>query len=429
MVYVIAKDGTPLMPTERHGKVKWLLRKKKAKVESACPFTIRLLYEPETRHVQPVTLGVDTGYSTAVYSASTEQKRLFEAEEEMRTDIPQLMTERSEKRGARRSRKTRHRKPRFDNRRRKAGWLPPSLEEKLTAHQNTVRIISSFLPVSRIVIETAAFDIQKIRNPDIDGEEYQQGEQMGFWNAREYVLYRDGHECRLCGGKRKDPVLEVHHKIRRIDGGSDRPENLITLCSTCHSLLHSGEIRTDFRKPKGYKTEALMSAMRWELLRRLRAEFGEARVSMTFGYITKDTRIRHGLEKSHRVDARCIAGHPDAASSGEWYAIRKLRCHNRKIHKDTIPRGGIRRRNQTEKIIGGFGLWDIVLYEGILCYIHGRRSSGYFDIRKLDGTKVHPAAHCRNLTLVERTNSRLIERRKPVPLPPAEAGVSPAIIL
>ncbi len=57
MVYVIAKDGTPLMPTERHGKVKWLLRKKKAKVESACPFTIRLLYEPETDGKgQPVTL-------------------------------------------------------------------------------------------------------------------------------------------------------------------------------------------------------------------------------------------------------------------------------------------------------------------------------------------------------------------------------------
>ena len=285
MVYVIAKDGTPLMPTERHGKVKWLLRKKKAKVERRSPFTIRLLYESEKRHVQPVTLGVDTGYQTAGYSASTEKRVLFEAEEEMRTDIPQLMTERSGKRGARRSRKTRHRKPRFDNRKRKESWLPPSVEEKLTSHRNTVRLISSFLPISRIVIETAAFDIQKIRTPDIEGEQYQQGEQKNFWNTREYVLYRDGHECRLCGGKRKDPVLEVHHKIRRIDGGSNRPENLITLCSTCHDLLHKGEIKPNFRKPKGYKAEALMSVMR--------CVRGDSLLSMMYGVVFSPRRILH----------------------------------------------------------------------------------------------------------------------------------------
>ena len=336
MVYVISQNGKPLMPTEHHGKVRWLLKKKRAKVVRRTPFTIQLLYGTGCERTQPVTLGVDTGYQSAGYSASTEKRVLFEAEEEMRTDIPQLLTERREKRRARRNRKTRYREPRFDNRRRKNGWLPPSAEEKLAAHQNMVRFISSFLPVSEIIIETAAFDIQKIKNPDIEGEEYQQGEQMGFWNAREYVLYRDGHTCRLCGGKRKDPVLEVHNKIRRIDGGSDRPENLITLCSTCHDLLHKGGIKADYRKPEGYKAETLMSVMRWELLRRLRAEYGENRISMTFGYITKNTRIQHELEKSHRVDARCIAGHHAAASSGEWYAMRKLRCHNRTIHKDTI---------------------------------------------------------------------------------------------
>ena len=376
---------------------------KKARVVRRTPFTIQLLYGTGSERVQPVTLGVDTGYGTAGYSASTEDKVLFEAEEKMRTDIPQLMTERREKRRARRNRKTRYRAHRFDNRARRKGWLAPSVEEKLLAHQNTIHFISSFLPVSEIVIETAAFDIQKIRNPDIKGEQYQQGEQTGFWNAREYVLYRDGHECRLCGGKRKNPVLEVHHKIRRIDGGSDRPDNLITLCSTCHYLLHNGEIKADFRKPKGYKAEALMSVMRWELLRRLRAEYGEEAVSITFGYITKNTRIRHKLEKSHRIDARCIAGHPDALSDGGWYAIQKLRNHNRKLHKDTILKGGIRKKNQTESLIGGFGLFDIVRYGEITCYIHGRRSSGYFDIRKLDGTKVHAGIHYRNISLVERT--------------------------
>ena len=428
MVYVIAQNGKPLMPTEHLGKVRWLLKRKKAKVVRRTPFTIQLLYGTGNERVQPVALGVDTGYQTAGYPASTEVKVLFEAEEKMRIDIPHLMTERREKRRTRRNRKTRYREPRFSNRTRREGWVPPSIEEKLMAHQNTVHFISSFLPVSSIVIETAAFDIQKIKNPDIEEKQYQTGEQTGFWNTREYVLYRDGHECRLCGGKRKDPVLEIHHKIRRIDGGSDRPDNLITLCSTCHDLLHKGEIKADFRKPKGYKAEALMSVMCWELLRRLRTEYGEDTVSMTFGYITKNTRIQHKLEKSHHTDARCISGHPNALSDGGWYAIQKLRCHNRKLHKDTILKGGIRKENQTESLIGGFGLFDIVKYGETTCYIHGRRRSGYFDIRKPDGTKVHAGIHYRNISLVERTNTKLIDRRKPVPLPPKEAGVSPANI-
>ena len=414
MVYVIAQNGKPLMPTEHHGKVRWFLKKKRAKVVRRNPFTIQLLYGTGSERVQPVTLGVDTGYQTAGYSVSTDKKVLFEAEEEMRTDIPLLLTERREKRGARRNRKTRHRTTRFNNRRRKAGWLPPSVEEKLSSHQNMIRFMSSFLPVSLIVIETAAFDIQKIKNPDIEGEKYQQGERMGFWNTREYILYRDGHECRLCGGRHKDPVLEVHHKVRRIDGGSDRPENLITLCSTCHSLLHKGEIKADFRKPKGYKAETLMSAMRWELLKRLRAEHGKERVSMTFGYITKNTRILHGLEKSHKVDARCIAEHPEAVSNGEWYVARKLRCHNRRIHKDTILKGGIRKANQAPRKVAGFGLNDFVEYKGQLCCVHGRRSSGYFDIRRPDGTRVHPSIHYRNIMLVEHTNTRLCYKEKAV---------------
>ena len=99
-----------------------------------------------------------------------------------------------------------------------------------------------------------------------------------------------------------------------------------------------------------------------------------------------------------------------------------------KIHKDTILKGGEKKRNQTEKLIGGFGIFDIVRYGDDVCYIHGRRASGYFDIRKPDATKIHSGIHYRNLTLVERVNTRLIERRKPIPLQPAEAGVSSAKI-
>ena len=43
--------------------------------------------------------------------------------------------------------------------------------------------------MTKIVIETASFDIQKIKDPDVEGEGYQQGDQLGFWNVREYVLW------------------------------------------------------------------------------------------------------------------------------------------------------------------------------------------------------------------------------------------------
>ena len=428
MVYVIAQNGKPLMPTEHHGKVRWLLKRKRARVVRHSPFTIQLLYGTGCERVQPVTLGVDTGYKTAGYSASTENKVLFEAEEEMRTDIPHLITERREKRSARRNRKTRYRQTRFDNRRRTGGWLPPSVEARLSSHENMIAFISSFLPVSHIAIETAAFDIQKIKNPDIEGKGYQEGEQSGFWNTREYVLYRDGHTCRVCGGKSKGKVLEVHHIIRRSDGGTDRPENLITLCSHCHDGVHKETVKPNFKKAPQFKAETLMSIMRWELYRRLQELYGKENVSMTYGYLTKNTRITHKLEKSHHVDARCIAGHPEASSDEDWYYMRKTRNHNRKIHKDTILKGGEKKRNQTEKLIGGFGIFDIVRYGDDVCYIHGRRASGYFDIRKPDGTKIHSGIHYRNLTLVERVNTRLIERRKPIPLLPVEAGVSSAKI-
>ena len=428
MVYVIAQNGKPLMPTEHYGKVRWLLKRKRAKVARRSPFTIQLLYGTGSERVQPVALGVDAGYQTAGYSASTEDKVLFEAEEEMRSDVCELLTERREKRSARRNRKTRYRQARFDNRRRAEGWLPPSAEARLLSHENMIAFISSFLPVSHIAIETAAFDIQKIKNPDIEGSGYQQGEQLGFWNTREYVLYRDGHKCRVCGGKSKDSILEVHHIIRRSDGGTNRPDNLVTLCSHCHTGIHNDTIKPDFKKASQFKTETMMGVMRWELYKRLRKTYGKENVSMTYGYITKNTRIARKLEKSHHIDARCIAGHPEASSDGEWYSMRKLRSHNRKIHKDTILKGGKRKKNQTEKLIGGFGLFDIVRYSKNICYIHGRRSSGYFDIRKPDGTKIHSGIHYRNITLVERVNTRIIERRKPIPLQPIEPGVSSAKI-
>ena len=100
------------------------------------------------------------------------------------------------------------------------------------------------MPIGKIVVEVASFDIQKIKNPEIIGAEYQQGVQSDFWNVREYVLYRDNHKCRYCKGKSKDRVLNVHHLESRKTGGNS-PDNLITLCETCHNMYHRGLISLD----------------------------------------------------------------------------------------------------------------------------------------------------------------------------------------
>ena len=92
---------------------------------------------------------------------------------------------------------------------------------------------------------------------------------------------------------------------------------------------------------------------------------------MTFGYLTKNTRIRHHLPKEHYIDARCVSGHPEAIPSNEVFYQKKVRCHNRQIHKNTILKGGIRKRNQTGYLVKGFRLFDKVAYEGREYFIFG----------------------------------------------------------
>ena len=418
MVYVLSASGKPLMPTKRFGHVRRILRGGRAKVVRRTPFTIQLTYDG-TAYTQPISLGVDAGSKHIGLSATTETSVLYEADLELRNDITGLLSARRESRRSRRSRKTRYRKPRFSHRTKSKhkGWLAPSVEQKVQSHLTAVRKACKMLPVSEITAETAAFDTQLLKAqekgfPLPEGEGYQQGDQLGCWNVREYVLFRDGLTCRCCRGKSKDPVLEVHHIQSRKTGG-DSPDNLVTLCRTCHKGYHGGTVKlpASIKRGNRYNDAAFMGIMRWTVYGRLKEEYGAGRVHMTYGYITKSTRIRHGLPKAHYIDARCISVHPDAAPCGEVFFQKKVRCHNRQIHKAKIYKGGIRKRNQAEYLVRGFRLFDKVEYAGQECLIFGRRSSGYFDIRRLDGTKVHASVSYRKLRFLETRHTTLTERR------------------
>lgn len=409
MVYVLNVDGQPLMPTENHAKVRVLLRQGKAKVVNNCPFTIQLLYS-STNYTQPVTLGVDAGSKHIGLSATTEDKELYAADVELRNDIVKLLSEKRTNRRSRRSRKTRYRKPRFNNRKRDKGWLAPSIRHKINTHLKVVDDTCKLLPVSKIIVETASFDIQKIKNPDVSGTDYQQGEQLGFWNVREYVLFRDDHKCQCCKGKSKDKILNVHHIESRQTGGN-APNNLITLCETCHTGYHKGTIKLPAKIKRGMKFNdaAFMGIMRWAFYGELKKRYPD--VSLTYGYITKNTRIENGLPKEHYVDARCISGHPLAKSLGTVFYIKKVRCHNRQIHKFKILKKGVRKRNQAEHEVYGFRLYDKVSWKGQICFIFGRRSTGRMDLRLLDGTHINASVGYKNIKLLRMRSNYLIEIR------------------
>ena len=336
MVYVINKNGKPLMPTNRYGKVRHLLKNKQAKVIRKTPFTIQLLYET-TNYIQNISLGVDTGSKHIGISATTETDVLFEADVELRNDIVDKISTRRESRRSRRSRKTRYRQPRFLNRVRtkKKGWLAPSVQHKIDTHLSIIELVHKLLPITNIIVEVASFDIQKIKNPNISSAEYQRGEQLNFWNVREYVLFRDNHTCQCCKGRSKDKILNVHHIESRKVGGNT-PNNLITLCKTCHDAYHDGKIKLPKNIKRGMKFNdaTFMGIMRWAFYNKLKDIY--LNVSLTFGYITKNTRIENNLSKEHYIDARCISCNPRATTNkcnNIVYYFKKIRRHNRQLHK------------------------------------------------------------------------------------------------
>lgn len=418
MVYVLNKEGKPLMPTERYGKVRRLLKNSQAKVVKRTPFTIQLLYDT-TEFVQPVSLGIDAGSKHIGVSATTKDKVLYEADVELRNDIKDLLDARRATRRTRRNRKTRYRKPRFNNRSRRKGWLAPSVQQKIDTHLTVIRKMHEILPVSGIVIETAQFDTQLLKalaegRPLPKGTDYQQGELLGFANLREYCFFRDNYTCQWCKGKSKNRILHMHHWNYWRGDHTDKPSSVITLCDTCNdSKNHKPEAKKLWgwqpKITKSYKDAAFMGIMRWAFYNKLKEQYRNVR--FTYGYITKNTRIKSGLPKEHYVDARCISGNPLALPLGYVYYQKKVRCHNRQIHKCTTNKGGTRKLNQAPKYVFGYQLFDKVKYQNKECFVMGRRTNGSFNIRTLDGTVLSAGITYKKLQLLEKRQSFLTERK------------------
>jgi len=297
-VFVINQHGEALMPCKPR-KAKVLLREGKATVVSRNPFTIQLKYG-SSGYKQDLTLGVDTGHSEVGISVVSDTTEFYSAEAKLRNDISEKV---SEKRMYRRNRRNRlrYRKPRFNNRTRKEGWLPPSVQWKVDAHLKIIHQLSALMPVTNVILETGNFDPHKLKNPKIQGVGYQKGVQYGYDNVRAYVLARDSHQCQS-GKKGCTKTLHVHHIKFKSKGGSDSPNNLITLCEKHHNMLHDGKLELDVKKHKCLKSATVMNTIRVYLLNAL------PNALETFGYITKANRQLLGLEKTHATDAFVVAG-------------------------------------------------------------------------------------------------------------------------
>ena len=420
MPYVLNQHGRPLMPCSP-AKARYLLKDGKAKVTKRTPFTIQLLYG-SSGYKQGITLGVDAGSKHIGLSAITaDGQEVFAAEVTPRNDVVNNLSTRREFRQARRNRKTRYRKPRFNNRvhSKHRGWLAPSVEVKIQEHITAICRACRLLPVSKVIVETAEFDLQLLKaiaagKPVPQRKDYQKGEMLGSYNVRQYVLWRDGYTCQCCGKHGHGVKLHIHHKESRKTGG-DAPDNLTTLCDNCHEKFHKGAVSLEKLRKRGRQSTrdaALMGIMRKTLMARLLHQL-DIPVYETKGYITKYTRMeRLHLPKSHINDALAIAlgpnGPQEIARADRQYTIKPVRHHNRQLHKATILKGGNRKSNQAPKCVKGFRLFDKVCFEGKECFIWGRRSSGSMLLRYLDGSKVKDGVGFKKLTLLERSSNYLI---------------------
>lgn len=483
-INVVSKSGKPLAPTKRPGRVRHLLREGKAKIICYDPFTIQLLYETTEYVPVEAALGIDPGASRT--PLAVEQHRpgeetceiTYAKEILMRTDISSQLKRRANARRERRGRR-RYRKPRFDNRpktvcsicgknhtpklwkkkKRRNGrgykWisngrasvcrkcrheranekgghdtdiiLNPTLRSKVETVVREVEKLFKIMPVSKVTVELAAFDTQKMADPDIQGVEYQHGTLFGY-EVKEYLLYRYNHRCVYCKGKSGDSVLETDHVIPKSRGGTDRITNLVIACRTCN--LDKGartaeeygfpEVQKEAARFRAFRYSALTQSYKWALWRELKelcAQYG-AKLEATYGYRTKARRLELGLPKAQVIDAMVIAAGGRSFALPPGFVIeRRLKARLPYHHfSNENKKGRTCVKTPAAREVDGFKLYDRVSYIGadgekVAGYITGLRSRGEFEISDLEGHRLADK-DWRKLTLEQPAyRNRLIEER------------------
>ena len=364
-VFVLNQRKEPLMPTSCR-KARLLLKTGKAIVVKRFPFTIQLKYATG-ENKQKVSCGIDSGYSKIGFSCITEGKELIRGEVELDNFTSKRLSKRKIYRRGRRNR-FRYRPPRFLNRKRPEGWLPPSIERRYQTHFNMVKQLKFLLPIFIITVEVGNFDIQKLDNPKIKGKEYSQGNLYNYSNLKSFILSREKSVCQLCNRLySKTDKWQFHHIIPRSRGGTDKPNNIALLHEKCHTKLHKENLYNKLKKNKQYKESIFMNIIKYRFRKDLDCR-------LVFGYQTFCKRKELGLEKTHSNDAFVISGGSSQNKSIE-YIVKQKRRNNRCLQKNRKGfRPSIRRKryklqpydlvrvdNRVYDIIGSHNLGERVI--------------------------------------------------------------------
>lgn len=384
LVYVLHKDGNPLMPC-KPVIARLLLKQGKAKIVKKTPFTIKLKYD-SSKYTQDLTLGVDSGSRTIGAAVRDDDSQVYYLSEvELRQSIKSKMDQRRMYRRNRRSRKTRYRKPRFLNRKNsiKRNRYPPTIINKYNSLIRELKFVYKLLPVKNLIIETGTFDPHALHNPNVIKHPwlYQKGLQFGYYNTKQFVLSRDNYTCQYCKGKSKDNKLHTHHVIYRSKGGTDRPDNLLTMCKTCHDKLHDGLITLNRKHIKNLNLNYATHMNVLQSLIRKNLNYTE-----TYGYITKAIREYFGISKMHCHDAICVEITNPKTPALLTDRILYKKCINKGRYQQTW---GIRSEKKYPKgKVFGFKAWDKVLYQNTVCFIKGVMSTGYYILCDIFGKKI-----------------------------------------
>lgn len=450
-VFVIGLDGTPLMPTSPR-KARILLKEGKAHVIRKNPFTVQLDYRTGTA-TQPLAVGIDTGESHIGIAVLRCDTVIYKAEVELRKsmDKRKLNEQRASYRGGRRYRKTRYRHPKWKHhtvRRyskkpdrkdrhwqkvktdtespRPDGWLPPSIQSKVDHHITWVsKIIDSLPDSASLIIEAARFDIQKIKDPDIQGEEYQHGRLYQEENVKAYVLARFGYKCVVCGHAFDNGhKLRMHHIHMRKNGATDNPDEFAPVCHLCHTPENHKPGMPLYKlmkklETKEYREPTFMNILR----RRLFRAFPDAR--FTYGSITAADRKILGLEKTHANDAITIAagsGFRSVKDNDETIQFRQVRRKKRSLHEANpvkgrkTPNREAKRHRKNVKSIKGFSIWDTVEYRGKRGFISGFSGGDAARVVDWNGDYIMPEGKTYNqiqllqLKLIQRRTNNYVQR-------------------
>jgi hypothetical protein len=438
-VFVLDKQKKPLMPcTEKRARL--LLERKRAVIHKLEPFTIRLKDRTvQNSHLQSVRLKLDPGSKTTGTALVSEQKVLFLGELHHKLGIKDALESRRQLRSTRRNRKIRYRAPRFLNRTRKKGWLPPSLQARMEQSHHLVMKFKQLVPVTNITMELVKFDTQKMINPEISGIEYQQGELVGY-EIREYLLEKFNRMCAYCS--LINIPLEVEHVHPKSLGGSNRISNLTIACHDCNQekgsltldewmdnllkskrskdkirLLNIPKVKKQLLKP--LKDVASVNATRWALYDTLKNH--EVPLETGSGALTKMQRIALGFRKEHYFDALC-AGYTTPKSfnnipvyASEWFAKGRGRRQVRAVDKFGFPFG----EPKKEKQAFGFFTGDIVIANVLkgkkMGHYRGRiaiRETGYFNIKDIYTNKLIQGISYKSLKILQRNDGWFYTKKK-----------------